>query len=186
MYSGNTFMRIRRVANALTNILLRKMLGHERYARRIGVQIGENCDIGSSNFGSEPYLITIGNRVQISDSVSFFTHGGSWVLRKRDPSFDIFGKIAIKDNVYIGSHAAILPGVIIDNDCIIGAYSVVTKSVPTGVIVAGNPAKIISDVKSYYNRMKPYNTSTYGFGAKNKEKILLSQSTNKFINKKSM
>lgn len=48
----------------------------EQYARHLGVQIGKNCLIDTREWGSEPYLITIGDNVQITRCVSVFTHGG--------------------------------------------------------------------------------------------------------------
>lgn len=54
--------------------------------------------------------------------------------------------IIIKQNVWIGANAVILPGVTVEEDCIIGAGSVVTKSVlEKGAIVAGNPARRIGN-----------------------------------------
>lgn len=53
----------------------------EKYARHLGVKVGKNCAIVSRHFGTEPYLITIGDRVQITVGAKFFTHGGGWVLR---------------------------------------------------------------------------------------------------------
>jgi len=91
------------ILSKLKNIYYKYVYTNEQYARTIGVNIGENCSIGTRNFGSEPYLITIGNHVQITDNVFFFTHGGGWIFRDELPDFDCFGKIVIKDNVYIGS-----------------------------------------------------------------------------------
>lgn len=48
----------------------------EQYARHIGVAIGDNCFIATRNFSSEPYLIKIGNNVQVTNNVSIHTHGG--------------------------------------------------------------------------------------------------------------
>lgn len=79
--------------------------------------------------------------------------GGSWALPqgihevsiyKEIPDFDTFGKIIIKDNVYIGNNVLIMPSVTIGNNVLIGAGSVVTKSIPDNSIVAGNPATIIT------------------------------------------
>ncbi len=65
--------------------------------RKRGVKIGDNCEIYSTvNFGSEPYLISIGNHVRITHGCRFITHdGGVWVLRelKKDSSLDLFGGI---------------------------------------------------------------------------------------------
>lgn len=48
----------------------------EQFARSIGVNIGEHCLISTRRWSSEPYLITIGNHVQVTDNVIFHTHGG--------------------------------------------------------------------------------------------------------------
>ena len=55
--------------------------------------------------------------------------------------------IVIEENVWIGTNAIILPGVKIGKNSIIGGGAVVTKDVPENVIVAGNPAKIIKELK---------------------------------------
>lgn len=62
---------------------LKKRKSMVQYLRDLGVKIGENCEIYSSaSFGSEPYLIKIGNHVRINTGVKFVTHdGGVWVLR---------------------------------------------------------------------------------------------------------
>ena len=52
------------------------LINKEKYARHLGVNIGKNCLIATTHFSSEPYLITIGNNVQVTDSVHFHPHGG--------------------------------------------------------------------------------------------------------------
>ena len=47
-----------------------------KYAKKAGVVIGEKCKFYSANFGSEPWLITIGNHVEITGGVQFITHDG--------------------------------------------------------------------------------------------------------------
>ena len=56
--------------------------------------------------------------------------------------------IIIEDNVWVGANSIVLKGVNIGKNSIIGAGSVVTKSIPANVIAAGNPAKIISDINT--------------------------------------
>lgn len=158
-------------------------LSSERYGRSIGVKIGERCKIKTSEFGSEPYLIEIGNHVQITQGVKFFNHGAAWVFREDIPDFDIFGKIRIGDNVYIGNNALIMPGVKIGDNVIIGAGSVVTKSIDNGKIVAGNPARIIGEVENLKTRMASYNMSCKGMSVKQKERFLLSQPEKRFLKK---
>lgn len=53
------------------------------------------------------------------------------------------GKIKIGNNCFIGTNAIILPDVTLGNNVVVGAGSVVTKSFPNDVIIAGNPAKVI-------------------------------------------
>src|SRR5690606_13502105 len=113
----------------ILNVYRRYFWSCEKYAKFLEVQIGEKCSIATKNFGSEPYLIEIGNYVQITNDVKFFCHGAAWVFRKHNPKFDFFGKIKIKNNVYIGNNALIMPGVTIGNNVIIAAGAVVTKSV---------------------------------------------------------
>lgn len=67
---------------------------------------------------------------------------------------DIFGKICIGDNAFIGAHAIILPGVTIGNRCIVGAGAVVTKSFPDGSIIGGNPARLIGNSDDFLEKYK--------------------------------
>lgn len=99
------------------------------------------------------------------------------------PEFDVFGKVSIGDYVYIGSGSLIMPGVTIGDNVLIAAGSVVTKSVPSGVVVAGNPARIISSIEEYYERNKSYNLGTKGLNSKLKKKALMEADEQMFIKK---
>lgn len=58
--------------------LLEQQANPIRYARKIGVRIGEGCRIsGRTNWGSEPWLITIGNHTALSFDCTFITHDGA-------------------------------------------------------------------------------------------------------------
>jgi len=155
----------------------------EQYARKNGVKIGDNCWIRTKNFGSEPYLIEIGNHVQITKNVNFLTHGGAWIFRNENPTLDFFGRIIVKDNVYIGMNSIILPGVTIDSNVIIAAGSVVTKSIPSNVIVGGNPAKVINNVDNFYSSVLKYNLNTKGLKEFEKREILSKIDNELFIKK---
>ncbi len=153
----------------------------EEYARYIGVKIGENCFISTRNFGSEPYLIKIGNNVQLTSGVSLFTHGGSHAARRSIPSFDIFGKIVIEDWVYVGSNSLIMPGVTIGEGSIVAAGSVVTKSVPPHTVVGGNPARYLCSVDDYIEKNIKYNLNTKGMSSEEKKEFLTSLPEDAFI-----
>lgn len=155
----------------------------EKHARYLGVEIGNNCNIATRHFSSEPYLIKIGNHVQITAGVKFFAHGGGWVFRQKHPFFDTFGKIIVKNNVYIGNNALILPGVTIGNNVIVAAGAIVTKSIPDGVIVGGNPAKPIGSIEELEKKLLPFNLNTKNMTKKDKKKFLLKLPDEKFIKK---
>lgn len=121
--------------------------------------------------------------MQVTENVWFYTHGGGNVARMYMPNFDCFGKIIIEDWSYIGSGSIILPGVTIGKGSMVAAGSVVTKSVPPGVVVAGNPAKVICKVEDYIERNQKYNLNSKGMDPKTKKDFLLNLPEEKFIKK---
>ena len=116
---------------------------------------------------SDPYLISIGDNVIIAAGVEFVTHDVFYhmfnnsdkykMLRKFYPHFDT---IEIKNNVCIGGFSKIMPGIVIEEDCIVAGGSVVTKDVPSGYIVGGNPAKIIGKTSDLVIK-RENDTTTY-------------------------
>lgn len=128
--------------------------GGVEYARYMGVTVGDNCRVFTTNFGSEPFLITIGNMVTITSGVKLITHdGATWLMRDQKGRRYKFQKIHIGNNVFIGVNSIIMPGVRIDDNVIVAAGSIVTKSIPTGSIVAGVPAVKVGDYKEIETRM---------------------------------
>lgn len=164
--------------------LYRKLLPKSKYPvylQRKGVQIGKECEIYKSvNFGSEPYLISIGNHVRINEGVQLVTHdGGMWVLRyaqeysKEFKDADKFGKIIIEDNVHIGTNSIIMPGVTIGENSIVGCGAVVTQSVPTNSIVAGVPARVIESLDEYARKQTNKYKNTKHMSQKEKREFLI-------------
>ena len=149
------------------------------FFRGLGAVIGENCEIRNSSFGSEPYLITIGNRVRINAGVQLITHdGGVWVLRNMNKEYkdaDLIKPIHIGDNVHIGSNAIIMPGVNIGSNCIIGCGAIVTKDVPDNSVVAGVPARVLKTIEEYEEKNKPLLTYTKGMSKDEKREYLLNR-----------
>ena len=135
------------------------------YLRKQGVKIGTGCNITKlADFGSEPYLITIGNNVRITKHVEFITHdGGLWTLRHMgliDKEAVKYGRIKIGDNCNISWNAIIMPGVTIGDNCVIAAGAVVTKNVPSGEVWGGVPARKIETIEEYYNKIKDVTVPT--------------------------
>jgi acetyltransferase-like isoleucine patch superfamily enzyme len=137
------------------NFIKKTIFSSENYARSIGVKIGKDCLISTKHFSSEGYMIEIGDYVRLAKNTRLFTHGGLWSQRKKHPELlmEKFGKIKIGNYTYVGDSCFIMPGVTIGNDVIVGAGSVVTKSIPDGFIVAGNPAKIIGKTDDFISRI---------------------------------
>jgi len=87
--------------------------------------------------------ITIGNHVDIADDCLIIDNDFHSVGSVEPKS----GPIVIEDDVWIASRAIILKGVTIGKGSVIGAGSVVTKSIPPYTFSAGNPAKVIRELK---------------------------------------
>lgn len=123
------------------------------WARLQGVRIGARArllGVGPGTFGSEPYLISLGDHVTVTSGVRFVTHdGGVWVLRDEFPDIDVFGVIQVGNNVFIGVGATILPGVTIGDNVVIGAGAVVNREVPPNSVAAGVPARVVTDLNTY-------------------------------------
>ncbi len=125
--------------------------------------IGKNCSVARNIFfGSEPELISLGNNVWLTRGVRLLTHDGSihmlskGLKKKLNPKL---GRITIHDNSFIGTDSIILPGVTIGPNAIVGAGSVVTKSVPKNTIVAGNPAKQITTIDEFIAKNESVNST---------------------------
>lgn len=125
----------------------------EEYAKKIGVTVKgkvyfHTTPIGM--FGSEPWMITLGNDVQITSEVRFITHDdGTLPLRKEIPDLEITKPIVVGDDDFIGVRTLIMPGVMIGNRCIIGAGSVVTKNIPDNQVWGGVPVRFIKTTDEY-------------------------------------
>lgn len=118
--------------------------GHEGAAKALGVTLGSGCRIYSRVATSEPWLVSIGDRVTVSSEVELVTHDGSgWLFADARGRRYRYAPVTIGNDVFIGTRAVILPGVTIGDQCVVGAGSVVTRSVPSGSVVAGSPARRI-------------------------------------------
>ncbi len=129
--------------------------------------IGEKCNILESVVISHPDKVSLGKRVsihqfcyldgqgeiEIGNDVAIANHvkilTSDHVFKNNDVSIKDQGieidKITIKDNVWIGAGATILKGVVIGENSIIGAQSLVNKNVPPNVIAAGVPCKVVKE-----------------------------------------
>ena len=131
------------------------------YLRRLGVTIGDktqlNCHVTA--FGTEPYLVEVGDDCLFASGTRFITHdGGVKVLNSLDyfdgRSMRKMSRIKVGNNTYFGVNVTVMPGVTIGNNCIIGAGAIVTKDIPDNSCAVGVPAKVICTIDEYYERNK--------------------------------
>ena len=157
-----------------------------KYLRKQGCNIGDNVIINGdlSIFGTEPYLISIGNDSLIAAGVKILTHdGGVRILNNlgyfNSKRADKIEPVIIGKNVYIGTNAIIMPGVIIGDNVIIGAGTIVTKNVDSNSVVAGVPAKKICTIDDYYKKNINKFNYTVNMKLSQKRKFYI----NKYLNK---
>ena len=130
------------------------------YYRSKGITIGENCLICSNIVTSESFLISIGDNTTISTNVSLITHDYSAHILIEGKS-DLYGRIIIGSNCFVGANSTILYGVTLGNNIVVAAGSVVTKSFnEEGIIIAGNPARIIGNWDDYKKKYAKKATPT--------------------------
>ena len=145
---------MKKIFQKLRAIYKAKTMDNIAYARNLGVTLGENCRIYTRRWGTEPWLISVGNKVTITNGVRFINHDGStWLISDERGRRQLFRKISIGNNVFIGMDSIILPGVKIEDNVIVAAGSVVTKSIPENSVVGGNPARIITEFSTYRDRV---------------------------------
>ena len=112
-----------------------------------GSRIGDYCHMTAINGIELGRCVLLGRFVLITDNSHGATTFGDMQI---DPSMRRIvskGPVVIGNNVWIGDKVTILPGVTIGEGAVIAANAVVTRDVPAYCVVAGNPAKIIKNLK---------------------------------------
>lgn len=143
------------------------------YSSLLGVKFGKNCNFINITYGAEPYLITLGDNVTLSN-VSFITHDGSCRLfRNKYPNFDIVKPITIGSNVFVGYSTILMPGAKIADNTIIGAGSLVLGETESNSVYAGVPAKRISSLEEWFEKNKKFDCKTKCLNPSKKKEVLL-------------
>lgn len=108
--------------------------------------IGRDVFINSNAYFMDGGSITIGNNVFIGPNSGFYTADHALDYASRNIGLEKASPIIVGDNVWIGAHVAVMPGVEIGDGCVIGAGSVVTRDIPPNSLVMGTPARIIREI----------------------------------------
>ena len=129
---------------------------------------------GNVAWSTEPWLITLGNNVHITNGVKFLTHdGGTLLYRKYVPDLEITKPITVGNDVYIGNNVIILPGVNIGNNVVIGAGAVVSRDIPDNSVAVGVPARVIKTADEYLEKLKRESLHLGHLKGQEKDKALM-------------
>lgn len=137
------------------------------FFRKYGIKIGRGCNICCNILTPESFLIEIGDNVTIGDQVDFVTHDNS-INKVSKEAINLFGKIIIGNNCFIGERSTLMYGVTLADNIIVASGSVVVDSFSTErIIIGGNPARVISSWDSFYEKSK-----SKALGKNNIQKVL--------------
>ena len=127
------------------------------------IDIGSHCKFFAPRETSidtqRPHMLHIGDYVKFTSGVTVLCHdySRSTFVNMTEGVYSNVGEAKftyIGDNVFLGINAIVLMGAHIGNNCVVGAGSVVAGSFPNGVVIAGNPAKIICTIDEFYEKRK--------------------------------
>ena len=110
---------------------------------------GYNIEIGENFYSNHNLVVLDGNKVKFGDNVfigpncGFYTAGHPADAERRNKGLEYAKPITVGNNVWFGGNVCVLPGVTIGDNVVIGAGSVVNKDIPSNVLAAGNPCKVI-------------------------------------------
>ncbi len=134
------------------------VVNHVGYAKHAGVNMKGRVYIYGNPykmFSTEPWCVTLGDNVHITNEVVFVCHdGGTLLFRHLVPDLEITKPITVGNNVFIGTRSIIMPGVNIGNNVVIAAGSVVAKDLPDNGVYGGVPAKLIKPIDEYFEKIQ--------------------------------
>ncbi len=113
----------------------------------VNIEVGENFYVNYGVVILDVCKVTIGKNCLIAPQVGIYTACHPLEEDVRISGLEMGKPITIGDNCWIGGHAVINPGVTLGDNVVVGSGSVVTKSFPSDVVIAGNPARIIKYLK---------------------------------------
>jgi maltose O-acetyltransferase len=122
-----------------------------RRLRGLGMHIGEDVWLPASTWidSSFCFLIHIGDHCGFGEECLILAHDA-----QMDEFLDAarIGRVVLHDSCHIGARSVILPGVEIGPRTIVGAHSVVSRSLPPDTVCAGSPAKVVCTLEEYLQK----------------------------------
>ncbi len=112
----------------------------------MNISVGENFYTNHNVTILDGAKVSFGDNVFIAPDCVFSTAGHPLDTEQRNQGLEIALPITVDNNVWIGTHVSVLPGVTIGNDVVVGAGSVVNRDIPNGVGAAGNPSRVIRKI----------------------------------------
>lgn len=110
------------------------------------ISVGENFYTNHNVTILDGAKVAFGNNVFIAPNCVFSTAGHAIDSEQRGRGLEIAQPITVGDDVWFGANVTVLPGVTIGSNTVIGAGSVVTKDIPSGVIAVGNPCRVMREI----------------------------------------
>ncbi|MBR3317209.1 MAG: sugar O-acetyltransferase [Atopobiaceae bacterium] len=113
---------------------------------------GKNIHLGENFYANHGLIVLdaapvrFGHDVYIAPNCVFSTAGHPIDTERRNAGLEYALPITVGDNVWFGMNVSVCPGVTIGSNVVIGAGSVVTRDIPSGVVAVGNPCKVLRSI----------------------------------------
>lgn len=132
---------------------------------------GKHIEVGDNFFANynctilDVAKVKIGDNVMLAPNVAIYTAGHPIHPEARNSMYEYGISVTIGNNVWIGGNVVISPGVTIGDNVVIGAGSVVTKDIPSNVVAAGNPCRVLKEIteedKQYYYKDRKFDDEAW-------------------------
>lgn len=137
---------------AIMSKLLGKIKGNFYVTAPFYCDYGYNIEVGENFYSNHNLVILDGGKVTFGDNVfiapncCFSTAGHPLDSEQRNKGLEFAYPITVGNNVWFGAGVIVLPGITIGDDVVIGAGTIVNRNIPSGVIAAGNPCRVIREI----------------------------------------
>lgn len=137
---------------AIMSKLLGKTKGNFYVTAPFYCDYGYNIEVGENFYSNHNLVILDGGKVTFGDNVfiapncCFSTAGHPLDSEQRNKGLEFAYPITVGNNVWFGAGVIVLPGITIGDDVVIGAGTIVNRNIPSGVIAAGNPCRVIREI----------------------------------------